>query len=127
MIRLLKVPSLSLVYFRDAESRSLRIQVHWEVPQPILVSAYTNNAVDNLAEGMSKRGLKVLRYGSRSRIRDDLEKLTLDWYLSRHPKKDELQKLKALTYNLPKGKSVRRLSGTCSVYLDSASCSALLR
>lgn len=74
------------------------------MPQPILVSAYTNTACDNLAEGMSKRGLKVLRYGSRSRIRDDLRELTLDWYLEKHRSKKNLDWLKAETYRTPKGK-----------------------
>lgn len=83
----------------------LSFQVHWQVPQPILVSAYTNTACDNLAEGMSKRGLKVLRYGSRSRIREDLKELTLEWYLDQHKHKWILAHLKAETYRTPKGLS----------------------
>lgn len=73
------------------------------MPQPILVSAYTNTACDNLAEGMSKRGLKVLRYGSRSRIREDLKELTLEWYLDQHRHKWTLSRLKSEIYRLSKG------------------------
>jgi hypothetical protein len=81
------------------------------VPQPILVSAYTNNACDNLAEGMSKRGLKVLRYGSRSRIREDLKELTLEWYLDQHRHKWVLARLKAEIYRTPKGLSILAWQG----------------
>ncbi|KAJ9092501.1 hypothetical protein QFC19_008714 [Naganishia cerealis] len=80
------------------------LKVHWEVPQAILVSAYTNAACDNLAEGMSKRGLKVLRYGSKSRIREDLHELTLDQHLDRHPDKNRLHWLKDQTFKLSKGR-----------------------
>jgi hypothetical protein len=82
------------------------------VPQPILVTAYTNTACDNLAEGMSKRGLKVLRYGSRSRIRDELKKSTLEWYLENHRDKKALDWLKAKTYKTPKGKLTDDVSQT---------------
>lgn len=79
-------------------------QVHWQVPYPILVSAYTNTACDNLADGMRKRGLKVLRYGSPSRIREDLKETTLDWYLEQHPQKKTLDWVKAETHKTSKGK-----------------------
>ncbi|GHJ88617.1 hypothetical protein NliqN6_5019 [Naganishia liquefaciens] len=78
------------------------LKIHWEVPYPILVSAYTNTACDNLAEGMHKRGLKVLRYGSQSRIREDLKEMTLDWYLEQHPRKRYLDRLKAEIYKMVK-------------------------
>ena len=53
---------------------------------------------------MHNRGLKVLRYGSQSRIREDLRELTLDWYLEQHPQKTYLDRLKAETHTTAKGK-----------------------
>lgn len=53
---------------------------------------------------MFKHGLKVLRYGSQSRIREDLKEMTLEWYLDQHPQKNLLDRVKAETYKTPKGK-----------------------
>ncbi len=60
------------------------LKAHWQVPQPILVSAYTNAAVDNLAAGMRARGLKTLRYGATNRIREDLHDISTEKYMERH-------------------------------------------
>jgi hypothetical protein len=104
MLHLLKVGHSWNCEMSATSDFVLSAQVHWQVPYPILVSAYTNTACDNLADGMRKRGLKVLRYGSRSRIREDLKESTLDWYLEQHPHKKNLDLMKAATYKTPKGK-----------------------
>ena len=42
---------------------------HFQVPHPILLAAHTNVAVDNLAEGCVKVGLRVVRAGSSTAMR----------------------------------------------------------
>ncbi len=72
---------------RSAGPRSFKplpLQSHWKVKAPMLVSAYTNAAVDNLAEGLAARGLQTLRFGVTSRIREDLDKLTLEYRQKNH-------------------------------------------
>jgi primosomal replication protein N len=73
-------------------------QSHWQVSVPILVTGYTNTAVDNLAEGLGNRGLKVLRYGAKIRIRESLWPITLDGYIERHSSHSSLNSLKLKTY-----------------------------
>ncbi len=84
-MRMLKVsyPERRSILFM-AEN-DLHCQLHWKVTPPILVSAYTNAAVDNLAAGLRDRGLKTLRFGALSRIHDDLKEMTMDSYMAVHP------------------------------------------
>jgi hypothetical protein len=60
-------------------------QQHWKIPHPVLVCAYTNAAVDNLAMGLADKGLRTLRFGVSSRIHDDLNDLTMEHHMSSHP------------------------------------------
>jgi len=60
-------------------------QVHFEVPQPILVCTYTNVAVDNLVEGFAKVGVKPLRVGYNGNVRESLLQHSLDYKLQQHP------------------------------------------
>lgn len=62
------------------------------------MTGYTNTAVDNLAEGLRNRGLKVLRYGAKIRIRESLWPITLDGYIDGHRSQRSLNNLKLKTY-----------------------------
>lgn len=75
--------------------------MHWQVPFPILVTGYTNTAVDNLAEGLQARGLKVLRYGAKVRIRQSLWDVTLDGHIDNHRNSRILQDTKKKLAFLP--------------------------
>ncbi|KAG6853864.1 hypothetical protein C0991_000625 [Blastosporella zonata] len=70
-----------------------QLQVHFEVPHPILVCTYTNVAVDNLVEGLAQSGVKPLRVGSGTGVRSSVAQYTLDYKLSIHPLAPELQRL----------------------------------
>lgn len=58
---------------------------HWEVPHPVLVCAHTNVAVDNVVAGLKAQGLKVVRFGTASRVPESLQGLTFEAQLERHP------------------------------------------
>lgn len=60
---------------------------HFEVPHPILVSTYTNVAIDNLLEGFAGGGLKPLRVGTDSTTKDDFQEFTFDYQFQLHPRK----------------------------------------
>ncbi|EPQ30916.1 uncharacterized protein PFL1_01814 [Pseudozyma flocculosa PF-1] len=66
----------------------------FQVPHPILLAAHTNVAVDNLAEGCIRAGLKVVRVGPSSRARTSIANATLDAYFIRHPLKARLDDMK---------------------------------
>ena len=61
------------------------LQVHFEVPHPILVCTYTNVAVDNLVEGFAQAGVKPLRVGYNGIVREHLLQHSLDYKLQQHP------------------------------------------
>ncbi|PWN44649.1 P-loop containing nucleoside triphosphate hydrolase protein [Ceraceosorus guamensis] len=71
------------------------LKQHFEVPQPILLCAHTNVAVDNLAAGALQAGLKVIRAGSSARTRSDLNGTTLDDAIDKHPEKPRLDQIRA--------------------------------
>merc|ERR1719271_1979000 len=48
------------------------------VDTPMLVTADSNTAVDNLVKGVAKEGLKVIRVGRPESIREDVKQYTLD-------------------------------------------------
>ena len=57
---------------------------HFQVPHPILLAAHTNVAVDNLAEGCVKVGLRVVRAGSSTAMRASLEPVSFDAQFQQH-------------------------------------------
>jgi DNA anti-recombination protein RmuC len=59
------------------------LKVDFEVPYPILVSTYTNVAVDNLLEGLDHTGVKPLRVGGKVE-KEALRKYTLEHQLENH-------------------------------------------
>ena len=58
---------------------------------PILATAQSNIAVDQLLSGCLKLGLNAVRLGQPVRVTEDLQKCTLDALLRQHPKMDELE------------------------------------
>lgn len=69
------------------------LKSHWQVPDVILVTGFTNTSVDNIADGLSKKGLKVLRYGDAVKVRDDLRHTTLDYHIEHHPLHPQFKEL----------------------------------
>ena len=57
---------------------------------PILATAESNVAVDNLLEGLLDLGVKALRVGRPVKVRETLRSATLDAVLENHPKQEEL-------------------------------------
>ena len=57
---------------------------------PILATAESNVAVDNLLEGLLDLGVKALRVGRPVKVREALRSATLDAVLENHPKQEEL-------------------------------------
>jgi len=60
---------------------------------PILVSTYTNVAVDNLVEGFAAVGVKPLRIAFGGKVKPSLLEHTLDYKFDRHPLKPEVDRL----------------------------------
>jgi ATP-dependent RNA/DNA helicase IGHMBP2 len=63
-------------------------------PQPILVVAPSNTAVDWLSEKLSDKGLNVLRIGNPARVSERLMSLTLDSKMAEHSRMKEIKRLK---------------------------------
>ncbi|KIJ30456.1 hypothetical protein M422DRAFT_61717 [Sphaerobolus stellatus SS14] len=70
------------------------LKAYFQVPQPLLVCTYTNVAVDNLVEGLVKRGLKPLRVGYSAKMKKSIEKYTLDAQMDEHALKSEYDDMK---------------------------------
>ncbi|WWD17087.1 hypothetical protein CI109_101524 [Kwoniella shandongensis] len=68
---------------------------HWEVPHPILVTAHTNVAVDNLLSGLRAYGVKALRMGTMERVPEDMHQWTMDKQLAQHPLYIQYEMLRA--------------------------------
>lgn len=72
---------------------------------PILATAESNVAVDNLLEGLLDLGVKALRIGRPVKVREALREATLDAILEDHPKQEELaylqDELQELKKSLP--------------------------
>lgn len=61
------------------------LKSHWKIPHPILVTAHTNVAVDNLLAGLRTHGLKAVRSGSLDKVPEQLQEYTLDSQAEKHP------------------------------------------
>ena len=57
---------------------------------PILATAESNVAVDNLLEGLLEAGIRAVRTGRPVKVRESLRQATLDAQLEQHPKHDEI-------------------------------------
>ena len=57
---------------------------------PLLATAESNVAVDNLLEGLLDLGVKALRIGRPVKVRESLRSATLDAVLENHPMQEEL-------------------------------------
>ena len=57
---------------------------------PLLATAESNVAVDNLLEGLLALGVKALRIGRPVKVREQLRSATLDAVLENHPMQEEL-------------------------------------
>ncbi|KAG8932526.1 hypothetical protein FRC02_000979 [Tulasnella sp. 418] len=68
---------------------------HFAVPHPMLICTYTNVAVDHLLEALVARGVKPLRVGYSGKVKDELERYTLDAQLAAHPLKKEADAIEA--------------------------------
>lgn len=72
---------------------------------PILATAESNVAVDNLLEGLLDLGVKALRIGRPVKVREALRSATLDAVLEHHPRQEELaflqDELRELRKSLP--------------------------
>lgn len=77
----------------------------FRVPHPIMLAAHTNVAVDNLADGCIKAGLRVVRTGPSARARAGIDQYTLDAYFLRHPAKPRLDQIKKRLDTLDRLKS----------------------
>lgn len=89
----------------------------FKVPHPIMLAAHTNVAVDNLADGCIKAGLKVVRIGPSARARAGIDQYTLDAYFLRHSAKPRLDQIKSRLDTLDRLKSdyeMGRMSGSGS-------------
>ena len=57
---------------------------------PILATAESNVAVDNLLEGLLDLGVRAVRIGRPVKVRETLRMATLDAQIEEHPNQDEL-------------------------------------
>lgn len=61
------------------------LKKRWQIPHPILVTAHTNAAVDNLLSGLREYGIKAARLGREEVVREDLRGYTTARLMESHP------------------------------------------
>ena len=61
---------------------------------PILATAESNVAVDNLLERLLNLGVRAVRFGKPVKVRENLREATLDAHVAAHPKQDEIDFIK---------------------------------
>ncbi|KAJ8100476.1 P-loop containing nucleoside triphosphate hydrolase protein [Lipomyces tetrasporus] len=69
---------------------------HFKINVPILVSGFTNMAVDNLLDGLNRCGISALRVGQSLRVREDLRTRTVDYHFETHPQSKEYEEIREL-------------------------------
>lgn len=67
---------------------------------PILATAYTNVAVDNLLEGLRACGIDALRLGRPVKVREELRDATLQARLALHPDWKRLEALREILHKM---------------------------
>jgi len=76
---------------------------------PILATADSNVAVDNLLQGLLERGVRAIRTGQPVKVRDELREATLDAHLAEHPLKLDVSAIQDDTREIQRG--MTRLKG----------------
>jgi predicted DNA helicase len=69
------------------------IQQHAKLGYKILATADSNTAVDNIVEGLIKRGINVVRIGHPARLKKELLDVSIDAKVENHPKYQEIKKI----------------------------------
>ncbi|MBK9735116.1 MAG: AAA family ATPase [Saprospiraceae bacterium] len=94
----LKAPNLGIIHGPPGTGKTTTlvalIETLLHTEKRILVCASSNNAVDLLAERLSKRHISVLRIGNISRIHDDLMHLTIEEKVRNHHEWNNIKKVK---------------------------------
>ena len=66
---------------------------HVKKGDKILAAADSNTAVDNIVEGLIKRGVNVVRIGHPARLKKELLDVSIDAQVEKHPKYQEIKSL----------------------------------
>jgi hypothetical protein len=83
---------------------------------PILCTADTNVAVDNLLEGLADSGVRAVRVGRPVKIREELRDLSLEALMQEHAANNKLDALRQELADLSQGKTPeeRYCTAACS-------------
>ncbi len=73
---------------------------HIEKGDRVLATADSNTAVDNIVEGLVKRGIKVVRIGHPARLKKELLDVSLDALAEKHPEYTEVRSIERNIKNL---------------------------
>ncbi|SNZ10612.1 DNA helicase, putative [Persephonella hydrogeniphila] len=69
------------------------IQQHVRLGYKILATADSNTAVDNIVEGLIKRGVNVVRIGHPARLKKELLDVSIDAKVESHPKYQQIKNI----------------------------------